>query len=65
MGYPLDWLDVPDAAIAALPGAPKDDRKRAKWWNKQGVIATGNAQVPQNAALLMRGMREAVSTSKE
>ncbi len=42
MGYPIDWLDVPEERVLALAG-PRV-REPGRWWNKQGVIATGNAQ---------------------
>jgi len=50
MGYPLDWLDV-NLSIAAA-GKRNPDR----WWNKQGVAMTGNAQNPRVVAVLARAM---------
>jgi hypothetical protein len=53
MGYPLHWLDIPDEKIAALAGPKyKTAEKRARWWNKQSIKMTGNAQVPQCVAML-------------
>lgn len=57
MGYPIDWLDIDPAAIAGL--APARTRDLGRWWNKQGVIATGNAQNPRVVEVIARGMLEA------
>ena len=70
MGYPLGWLDVDAAALARIrplyPMPPGSVAKwlgnRAKvnrWWNKQGVAMTGNAQVPQCVAAIAAGLVEA------
>lgn len=58
MGFPTDWMDLPDTAVKGL----LDERKagtryrgpehRARWANKQGIRATGNAQVPQCVAAI-------------
>lgn len=61
MGYPIDWLDVPGDRVRELAG-PKV-RDPGRWWNKQGVIATGNAQncrcVEVIAGAMIDAMREA------
>lgn len=41
MGYPIDWLEVPDEIVRGLAPTARD---LGRWWNKRGVIATGNAQ---------------------
>lgn len=60
MGYPLGWLDVDAAALARLkPEYADKPVKLARWWNKQGVAMTGNAQVPQCVAAIAAGLVEA------
>ncbi len=56
MGYPLDWLDLDDATLAALAPSARDV---GRWHNKQGVIATGNAQNPRVVEALARAMVDA------
>jgi hypothetical protein len=54
MGYPLEWLDV-DLEVAAA-----GKRSPERWWNKQGVAMTGNAQNPRVVAVLARAMVESM-----
>lgn len=62
MGFPTDWLDLPDETLARLAG-PKSrtPEARARWANKQGVKATGNAQVPQCVELVMGSFLDAMT----
>ncbi len=61
MGYPLGWLDVDPAVLARLkPEYADKPVKLARWWNKQGVAMTGNAQVPQCVAAIAAGLVEAM-----
>lgn len=56
MGYPLHWLDInPDELAVLAAGKRNPDR----WWNKQGVAMTGNAQNARCVALLARAMIDA------
>ena len=64
MGYPLHWLDVPADVLGRLcPKYAGKPAKLAKWWNKQGVAMTGNAQTPQNVAAIAGGMVQFVEQS--
>lgn len=60
MGFPLDWLDV-DADAMARFCADMPLRHLHKKLNKLGIEATGNAQVPQNVAVVARAMLAAES----
>ncbi len=51
MGFPIGWLVI-DTDIAERFDVPAPAKKR----NKLGIEATGNAQVPQNVAVIARAM---------
>lgn len=59
MGYPPGWLDVPEETLLGL--RPKGTAEaRSRWWNKQGVIMTGNAQNAAVVELMAGAMVDAV-----
>lgn len=60
MGFPTDWLDLPDETLARLAPSVRTPEARARWANKQGVKATGNAQVPQCVELVMASFLDAI-----
>ncbi len=66
MGYPVDWMDIPAEQLHALrlgtmyrPRSFKIEAAR-RWWNKQGVIATGNAQNCRNVEVLALAMVDSI-----
>jgi len=58
MGFPLHWLDVPDVTLDGL--TKRRSEKQARWWNKAGVVMTGNAQNPRVVEALAKAMLCAV-----
>jgi len=61
MGFPIDWLDLPDGTLARLAGPKyRTPEARARWANKRGVKATGNAQVPQCVELVMASFLDVI-----
>jgi len=68
MGFPPGWLDLDEARVEEMSrlNGPGKRVKRGRWWNKQGVIATGNSQSPQCVAVVARAMLDAAAdTSRE
>lgn len=61
MGFPTNWLDLPDETLAWLAPKSRTPEARARWANKQGVKATGNAQVPQCVELVMASFLDAIA----
>jgi hypothetical protein len=61
MGYPAWWLEVPAETLARVrPAYAAKPGKLERWWNKEGIKMTGNAQVPQCVAAVMGGVYEAM-----
>jgi len=54
MGFPLHWLDLPSDRLEAMKTGAAE--RRARWWNKQGIVMTGNAQNPRVVEVLGRAM---------